>query len=71
MFCMKGDLGKGVVFMTDEQMEDLLERLGLDAFNKYTEKLADFIIEKDANINNHYETILKWYKEDCRVRKGM
>ena len=67
---MHGSLGKGVVFLTDEQFEDLLERLGLDAFNRYVEKLADFIIEKNATVKNHYETILKWHTEDTKVKKS-
>ena len=66
-----GGLGKGVVFLTDEQFESLLEELGLDAFNRYVEKLADFIIEKSANVKNHYETILKWHREDTAVKKSV
>lgn len=64
---MHGKLGKGVVYLTDEQMTDLLERIGIDAFDRYIEKLADFIIDKNANVKNHYETILKWYREDTAV----
>ena len=62
-----GNLGKGVVFLTQEQMEDLLDKLGLDAFNRYMERLADFIIEKNAYVQNHYATILKWWREDNKV----
>ena len=63
-----GQLGKGVVFLTDRQFDDLLDRLGLDAFNRYVERLANFIIEKVAYVKNHYETILKWYEEDRKVK---
>lgn len=62
-----GDLGKGVVFLTQEQFNDLLDKLGLDAFNRYMERLADFIIEKNAYVQNHYATILKWWREDNRM----
>ena len=62
-----GTLGKNVVFLSDRQFDDLLDRLGLDAFNRYVERLATFIIEKDAHVKNHYETILKWYEEDSKV----
>ena len=62
-----GKLGKGVVYLTDRQFDDLLGKLGLDAFNRYMERLATFIIEKDAHVKNHYETILKWYEEDTKV----
>lgn len=60
-----GKLGKGVVYLTDRQFECLLDRLGMDAFNRYVDRLATFIIEKGAHIKNHYEMILKWYNEDC------
>ncbi len=62
-----GSLGKGVVYLTDRQLGDLMDRLGLDAFNRYVDRLANFIIEKKAHVNNHYETILKWYTEDSQV----
>lgn len=62
-----GILGKGVVLLTEEQKDGLLEKLGLDAFNHYVKKLATFIIEKNATVGNHYKTILKWYEEDRKV----
>ena len=69
-FKMNGSLGKGVVHITPEQIEDLLERIGLDAFNYYVEKLADYIIKNNAKVTNHYETILKWANEDSQVKSG-
>jgi hypothetical protein len=62
-----GNIGKGVVLLSDNQRDSLLDILGLDAFNHYVEKLAWFIIEKDAKVKNHYQTILKWAEEDKRV----
>jgi hypothetical protein len=62
-----GKLGKGVVMLTKAQWDSLLEELGFDAFNHYVEKLATFIIEKDAKVANHYATIRKWAKEDAKV----
>ena len=64
---MGGTLGKGVVLLTEAQIDALLEELGLDAFEHYVEKLATFIIEKDAKVGNHYATIRKWAKEDMKV----
>ena len=64
-----GKLGKGVVFLSDEQFDDLLDRIGLDAFDHYVERLATFIIEKDAYVQNHYETILKWHEQDTAIKK--
>ncbi len=65
--CIGGELGKNVVYLTDRQLGDLMDRLGLDAFNRYVEKLATFIIENNARIKSHYDTILKWYEEDSKV----
>jgi hypothetical protein len=62
-----GKIGKGVVLLTQDQQESLLDKLGLDAFNHYVEKLANFIIDKQAKVGNHYSTILKWAKEDAAV----
>ena len=62
-----GELGKNVVYLTDRQFEDLIDRLGMDAFNRYVSRLADYIIEKNAHIKNHYDTILKWYAEDTKT----
>jgi hypothetical protein len=64
---MHGTLGKGVVLLTNEQREELFNKLGFDAFNHYIDKLSTFIIEKDAKVSNHYQTILKWAKEDMGV----
>lgn len=64
---MNGELGKSVVFLSDEQVEDLLEKMGLDAFDHYVEKLASFILDKGARVKSHYETILRWWREDGRL----
>ena len=62
-----GKLGKGVVLLSNEQIEDLLDKMGLDAFDHYTEKLSSFIQDKGAHVKNHYETILRWWREDSRL----
>ena len=62
-----GSLGKGVVMLTDQQEGMLLDELGIDGFDYYVEKLADFIIEKKAKVANHYATIMKWAREDAKV----
>lgn len=64
-----GELGKGVVLLSDEQIADLLDRMGIDAFDHYVDKLSSFIIKNDAKVKNHYETILKWWSEDGSVRR--
>ena len=64
---MGGKLGKGVVLLTEEQSDKLLEKLGLDAYDHYVDKLSTFIIEKKAKVGNHYATILKWAMEDKKI----
>ena len=64
---LRGKLGKGVVLLTEEQMSDLLDKMGLDAFDFYVEKLSDFILRKQATVTNHYATLLKWWQEDKGV----
>ena len=64
-----GELGKNVVFLSDEQFDDLLDKMDLETFNYYVEKLANFIIKNGAHVKNHYETLLKWWREDSVVHK--
>ena len=64
---MDGQLGKGVVLLTNAQRESLLEKLGIDAFDHYVDRLSTFILNKNAKVGNHYQTILKWVEEDSRV----
>ena len=64
-----GELGKNVVFLSDNQIEDLLERMDIDTFDHYVDKLSSFIIKNDAHVKNHYETILRWWEEDSTLRE--
>ena len=63
-----GELGKNVVFISDEQFDDLLDKMDLETFNYYVDKLSSFIINNDAKVRNHYETILKWWRQDGAIR---
>ena len=67
METLGGSIGQGVVHLTDEQMDALIGKIGIEAFDDYVKRLSDYIITKDAHIKNHYETILKWYREDCKT----
>lgn len=62
---MKGELGKGVVVMSEFQVDVLLDKLGVEMFDHYVRKLADWIINNGATVKSHYSTILKWWTEDC------
>ena len=63
-----GSLGKNVVFLSDDQMADLLERMDIKTFDHYVDKLSSFIIKNDARVKNHYETMLRWWEEDSTLR---
>jgi predicted phage replisome organizer len=62
-----GTLGKGVVFMTRKQQDELIDQLGFDAFNHYIGRMADFIIKNNASVSNQFAMILKWAREDAKV----
>lgn len=64
-----GELGKNVVFLSEAQISDLLDRMGIDTFDYYVDKLSDFIIKNKAHVKNHYDTILKWWQEDSNIPK--
>lgn len=64
---LHGALGKGVVRLTNEQMGDLIDKMGIVDFDDYMVRLANFIIENDAHVQNHYDTILKWWREDTAI----
>ena len=64
---MGGTLGKGVIRLSQAQSDSLLDTIGFDMYNHYVERLANFIINTGAEVHNHYETILKWWREDRKV----
>ena len=64
---LHGTLGKGVVRLTEEQMGDLIDKMGVADFDEYMVRLANYIIENDAHVKNHYDTILKWWREDTSI----
>ncbi len=66
---MGGTLGRNVLVLSEEQMDDLLEIMPLDTFHYYCNKLTDFMIDKNRKVNDHYGLILKWFNEDYGKRK--
>lgn len=64
---IRGELGKGVVKLTPFQFDLLLDRLGVDMFDHYVRKLADFIIKNGATPGNHFKLIQKWADEDAGI----
>lgn len=58
---------EGVVYLSDRQVDCLLDKMGVELFDLYTDKLEQFIVDNGANVKSHYKTILKWYEEDTNV----
>lgn len=54
----------GRVKLSDNQIADLCEKLGLEDFNDYVDRLDKWLKSTNAKIDDHYSMILKWYKED-------
>ena len=67
---MGGTLGQGVLMLTEEQHDALLDTLSLDEYEEYCKKLSDYIIaHPEKTFKSHYQTILKWVAEDrARVK---
>lgn len=61
-----GAVGQGVLLLTDRQMDNLLERLGVDGFNAYARRLVSWVEKSGANVD-HYRMILRWWQEDTHV----
>ena len=61
---IQGTLGQGLVKLTPYQFDLLLDELGIEMFDHYVAKLADFIKRRGAVPGNHYNTIRKWFLED-------
>lgn len=58
-----GRIGQNILLLSDRQMDDLLDKLGGDGFEAYGQRLVAWIRKTGANVD-HYQTILKWWRED-------
>ena len=64
-----GTLGKGVVMLSDEQIEDLLDKLSIEEFNKYVEIVAECELNgKPYKKKTHYQAILDMANKDRRIK---
>ena len=64
-----GELGKGVVLLSQDQMDDLLDKLSLDEFNHYVGVVADCILKgKRYTKKTHYQAILDMAAKDRRIK---
>lgn len=66
---MGGELGKGVVLLSQEQTDDLLEKLSLEEFNHYVSVVADCVLSgKPFRRKTHYQAILDMADADRRIK---
>ena len=64
-----GELGKGVVLLSQEQMDDLLEKLSIEEFDHYVSVVADCILSgKPFRRKTHYQAILDMAAADRRIK---
>lgn len=65
-----GSIGKGVVMLSDEQMWDLLDKLSIAEFDKYTEIVADCELKGQRYTKKtHYQAILDMAEKDRSVHR--
>lgn len=59
---------KGRVYLSENQIADLLEKMEIETFNEYIDRLNNFITDNNITVRNHYATLLKWYNQDRAVK---
>ena len=64
-----GTLGKGVLMLSEEQRDHLLDIMPINLYDYYCDKLSSWIVKKKRKVSNHYNLILKWYREDYPANK--
>lgn len=63
-------IGKGVVFLSEEQMSDLLDKLNIEEFDKYVGIVADNELKGHKYTKKtHYQAILDMAMKDRRVKQ--
>ena len=65
-----GSLGRGVVLLSDEQIDDLLDKLSIDEFNKYVAIVADCELNgQKFKKKTHYQAILDMVAKDRKTKE--
>ena len=65
-----GGIGKGVVFLSDEQMSDLLDKMSIEEFDYYVGVVADSELKgHHYKKKTHYKAILDMAAKDRKVGK--
>ena len=64
-----GELGKGVVFLSNAQMDDLLDKLSIEEFDHYVGVVADCILKgRPFRKKTHYQAILDMAAADRKIK---
>ena len=64
-----GKLGKGVVMLSDEQFNDLLDKLSVEEFDKYVTIVAEKeLMGHHYKKKTHYQAILEMVAKDRRIK---
>ena len=63
-----GKLGKGVVLLSEDQINDLLDKLSVDEFDHYVTVVADCILRGKRYKKTHYQAILDMAERDRKTR---
>lgn len=63
-----GKLGKGVVLLSEDQINDLLDKLSVDEFDHYVTVVADCILRGKRYKKTHYQAILDMAEQDRKTR---
>ena len=65
-----GGIGKGVVFLSDEQMSDLLDKLSIEEFDYYVGVIADNELKGHRyKKKTHYQAILDMANKDRKTKE--
>ena len=65
-----GGIGKGVVFLSDEQMSDLLDKLSVEEFDYYVGVVADNELKGHKyKKKTHYQAILDMANKDRKTKE--
>lgn len=66
---MGGELGKGVVLLSQAQIDDLLDKLSIEEFDHYVGVVADCVLSgRPFRRKTHYQAILDMAAADRRVK---
>lgn len=66
---LQGSLGRGVVFLSEKQMDDLLDKLSVAEFDHYVSVVADCELNgKPYKKKTHYQAILDMAAKDRRIK---